>query len=79
MQIDTDNMSSTFDGYKTYITLIIGIVTVVVNHFYPDTMKAMGLTLDPNNWLQQVFTLLLGMTGRSALKKVETAPSAPKS
>jgi len=38
-----------------------------------------AVNLDDKNWLQNIFTLVLGMTGRSALKKMETAPSAPKS
>jgi len=80
MQIDTNNMSSSLDGYKTYVTLAVGIVVILANHFHllPDSLAG-AVNLDDKNWLQNIFTLVLGMTGRSALKKMETAPSAPKS
>lgn len=79
MQIDTNNITSWADGYKTYITLALGIVVIIANHLnlLPDGM-AQSLNLDDSHWLQNIFTLVLGITARSAVKKVETAPSAPK-
>jgi hypothetical protein len=80
MQIDTNKITSSLDGYKTYITLAVGMVVIIADHFQllPQTMHD-SLKLDDAHWLQNLFTLLLGMTARSAVKKVETAPSAPKS
>jgi hypothetical protein len=42
---------------------------------------AKQLNLDPANWLNEEYALLLGATGRSALAKIEAAAStwfAPK-
>ena len=55
------------DGYKTYIALVLGAIVIVANHF---GIHAPGTTLDPNNWLNDLYLLILGATSRSAVTKV---------
>lgn len=55
------------DGKKTYLALLLGAIVIVANHF---GIHAPGTTLDPNNWLNDLFTLALVATGRSAITKV---------
>lgn len=79
MQIDTDKITSTFDGNKTYIVLGLGIVIVLADHIlsklgYSDGLKSVGVNLDDTKWLENIFTLVVGMTARSAVKKAEIAP-----
>lgn len=55
------------DGYKTYIVLACGVLTLVLNHF--GWLPAGTIPNNPTNWLNDIFTLMLVGTGRSALKK----------
>jgi hypothetical protein len=62
-----NSLLQSVDGYKTYIALAVGAVVVIVNHFVP----LPNVTLDPSNWLTDLFQLALVATGRSAVTKVQ--------
>lgn len=53
-------------GKKTYITLAFGAVVVVANHFFGPLP---GVSLDPDGWTTQLYTLLLGSFTRAAIAK----------
>lgn len=69
--LEPDKIKEVIDGNKTYITLIVGALVIAANHFgfLPADYVPQGL--DPANWLRDEFVLLLGATGRSAMKKLE--------
>lgn len=47
-------------GKKTYITLAVGMIVVAANHFGVLPPEYVPNGLDPNNWVQQEWTLVLG-------------------
>jgi hypothetical protein len=59
-------------GRKTYAALAAGAIVIALNHY----MVLYGywpidlIGLDPNNWLNDEYKLLLGATGRSAIAGV---------
>jgi opacity protein-like surface antigen len=71
INLDPTSIASAVDGYKTYITLGLGMIVVAANHFGwlpPDYVPAQ---LDPNNWVNDEYKLVLGFFARSAWKKAE--------
>ena len=62
------------DGYKTYITLAIGMLAVFLNHLGWWPNDAVPLHMDPANWVSAEFALVLAATGRSAITKAATVP-----
>lgn len=77
LTIDLSNVTNWLNGRKTYVTLAVGALVIVANHFGvlpPDYVPA---GLNPQNWLNDLFTLALGATFRSALKKGESSASPP--
>jgi hypothetical protein len=64
-------------GYKTYIALASGAAIIALNHYglLPSDMVKQ-LNLDPANWLNDEYKLLLGATGRSALAGIEAAAAS---
>lgn len=70
-------LPNAIQGYKTYIALASGAAVIALNHYgMLPTDMAKQLNLDPANWLNEEYALLLGATGRSALAKIEAAASA---
>jgi len=65
-------LKAAVDGKKTYIGLAIGMITIALNHFgwWPNSL--VPLTLDPNEWLNQEWTLVMVAFGRDAVAKVKT-------
>jgi hypothetical protein len=61
-------------GNKTYVALAIGAIVIYANHagLLPPEYTPAGL--DPANWVNDEFKLLLGATARSAVAKI--GPSA---
>jgi hypothetical protein len=61
---------SSLSGYKTYIALAVGAIVIAANHFgfLPPDYAPAGL--DPNNWVNDEYKLILGAFARSALAKV---------
>lgn len=68
MTIDLSSITSLFNGNKTYIALAVGAVVVIANHFGISIPGSPNL--DPANWTNDLFTLVLGGTFRSALGKL---------
>ena len=75
--LDPGAMAKAIDGNKTYITLAVGALVIAANHFGLLPPEYVPQGLDPNNWLRDEFVLLLGATGRSALKKTEPQEVQP--
>ena len=75
MQINVNGTSiaKAVDGYKTYITIGVGMAVIAANHFglLPDSLVPQGL--DPNNWVNDEYKLIIGAVFRSAIAK--NAPS----
>lgn len=75
MQINLDpkSLTNALQGNKTYITLAVGAVVIALNHFgyLPDSLVPQGL--DPNNWVNDEYKLIIGAVFRSAIAK--NAPS----
>jgi hypothetical protein len=79
INLDPSSIAKSLDGSKTYIALALGAIVIAANHFgfLPPEMTPQGL--DPTNWVQDEYKLLLGATGRSALTKIaETIKSQQK-
>jgi len=59
-------------GWKTYIALALGAIVIAANHygFLPPDYAP---NLDPNNWANDEYKLLLGATGRSALASIASS------
>ncbi len=57
-------------GQKTYIALAVGAVVIYANHagWLPPEYTPAGL--DPANWVNDEYKLILGALARSALAKV---------
>ena len=68
------NGLNALSGYKMYLALAAGAIVIALNHFmvlygyWPIDM----LGLDPANWLNDEYKLLLGATGRSAFSAIIT-------
>jgi hypothetical protein len=73
INLDPSSIAKSLDGSKTYIALALGAIVIAANHFgfLPPEMTPQGL--DPANWVQDEYKLLLGATGRSALTKIAAA------
>jgi hypothetical protein len=69
--LDPNTIKAAIDGNKTYLTLAMGALVIAANHFGILPADYVPQGLDPNNWLRDEFVLLLGATGRSAMKKLE--------
>jgi len=56
-------------GKKTYIALIVGMAAIALNHFgfWPTSLH---LNVDPGNWVNDEYTLILGLFSRAAVAKV---------
>lgn len=63
-----------FAGYRTYIVLLAGMAVIAANHFglLPEEM-AKQLALDPKNWINDEYALLLGGTGRAAIASLKAS------
>ena len=59
-------------GKKTYLAAGFGIIIILVVHFLKVPIP--GVTIDDNNWMTDLWSLVLVMCGRSAVASV--APSA---
>ncbi|MGP0093064.1 MAG: hypothetical protein ACLPKB_24445 [Xanthobacteraceae bacterium] len=59
--------ASAVDGAKTYIGAGIGILVIVLNHFWG--LSIPGVRIDDANWLAHVWALGMVMFGRHALQK----------
>lgn len=57
------------NGYKTYILCTLGIIVVVVNHYF-GPIQGVSVGTDDKNWLDTIYQLLLVMAGRSAVNKI---------
>ena len=55
-------------GHKTYIAVAIGILVVLANAFLGVPIP--GVSLDKTTWMQDLWTLILIATGRSAVAKI---------
>lgn len=55
-------------GKKTYLTLALGAGVVLANHF--GYLPSGSVGLDPNNWLTDLYALLVTGTFRSAITKI---------
>ena len=55
------------DGWKTYLLCVAGIAVILVNHFVATVPGTSG---DSAEWLNNIYQLLLVMTGRRALSEV---------
>lgn len=70
--LNAAGVAAAIKGKKTYIALATGAAVIALNHYGllpPDMAKS--LNLDPANWLNDEYKLLLGATGRSALAGIE--------
>lgn len=67
-----NNLLQAVDGKKTYITIAVAAVVIVLNHFGLWPQGYLPVTLDPNAWLSDLWTLALVSTGRSAITKVQS-------
>ena len=67
-------ITSLLNGYKMYAACLVGILAILVNHFIAPIP---GIDVDQGNWLDQVWTLIMIMTGRSALTKLEPPSVEP--
>ena len=61
---------ASMSGYKTYIASGLGIIVILAVHFLGVTIP--GVTLDSNNWMTDIWSLVLVITGRSAIATVAT-------
>lgn len=64
-----NQVTALLDGNKTYIAAVLGAAVILANHA---GIHIPGVQLNPNDWLNQLWDVVLLVTGRSALKKVET-------
>lgn len=55
----------TLDGYKVYATCIVGIAAILINHF--EVYQIPGVQFNDANWLDNIWSLVLVMAGRSAM------------
>jgi hypothetical protein len=72
--VEPASISKFLSGNKTYIALAVGAVVIYANHagLLPPEYAPAGL--DPANWVNDEYKLILGAFARSALAKV--GPSA---
>lgn len=66
------NLLTMVNGKKTYLLVAIGALFVVANGLLgtAGTPLIPGLGLNPANWINDLFSLFLVATGRSALDKI---------
>lgn len=62
------NVIAVLRGKKTYIALVLGALVVLANKFLG--VEIPGVALDPNDWMTNIWALVLGATGRAAVSKV---------
>lgn len=58
-------------GYRTYGLLGLGALMVAANALIPgahDAFSALGVQMDPANWLADMFKMGVGVTMRSGIK-----------
>lgn len=65
-------LTTLLNGNKTYLACALGALVIIANHF---GVQITGVTLDPNNWLNDLWNVVLIAAARSAAKKIETTPS----
>lgn len=65
-------MQGWLDGNKTYIALAVGALVIAANHFgfLPETLRPQNL--DPSNWVNDEYKLIIAAVFRSAITKVAT-------
>jgi hypothetical protein len=71
---NTADLKELLKGKKTYIALASGMAVIALNHFGmlpPDLAKSVNL--DPANWVNDEYKLILGATGRAALAGIKSA------
>lgn len=56
-------------GKKTYLLMGVGALTVLANHFIGPVPL---VHLDPNNWVNDLWTIGVGLTFRSAIGGIFT-------
>lgn len=56
------------NGNKTYLAVAVGIIVVLANAFLGVPIP--GVSLDKATWMQDLWTLILVATGRSAVAKI---------
>jgi hypothetical protein len=76
INLNGQSLTQAVDGNKTYIALATGAAIIALNHFGLIPHDYVPAGLDPSNWINDEFKLLLGATGRSALKKLESDAAA---
>ena len=75
------SLMQAIDGKKTYVMFVIGGVAIFLNHlgWWPNNI--IPLHMDPSNWVNDEYTLIIGATFRSAFAKngaaaIEAQPGA---
>lgn len=66
--ITIPNPLGALNGYKTYLLLAAAAIAIIANHFSPGSIP--GMTLDPANWVNDLWKVALGGGFRSALGKL---------
>lgn len=69
---DVSGVVTWLSGKKTYIALAIGMGAVALNHFHLLPAQY-AIPNDPNNWLNDEFTLLVTAFMRSGIAKAGAA------
>ena len=60
-----NNIWTALEGKRTYISLGVGALVIIVNHFFGPIPN---INLDPNQWLAQLAALVPLATIRAAIK-----------
>lgn len=58
------SMFSALKGKKTYLAMALGALAIIANHF---GLPIPGTTMDPANWLSDLFTMAAGATMRAGI------------
>jgi hypothetical protein len=71
MQINLDPSSivKAIDGKKTYISLAVGALIIAANHFGLIPQQYVPANLDPNNWVNDEYKLIVAAAFRSGIAK----------
>ncbi len=60
-------------GKKSYIALAVGMIVVATNHFGVLPAEYVPQGLDPNNWVNDEYKLLIGAFFRAGIAKAGSA------
>lgn len=70
VSINLSGLTGFLNGQKTYVTLGVAAVVIFLNHIGWWPQSQFPLTLDPNNWISDEWTIVLAAAFRSAVGKV---------